>query len=637
MYKQFIHAESGKSLASTLAFSTKVIFAICILLTIRYQYFLLNYAEFGDESETIVAAKMIAAGGSLYGQIFNHHGPLTFLPGVLIEKFGNFGIKGHRVSIAIIQLIALIAIYLSPLLVDKFTKKLYVTTAASVMILYLPEAFGHTYVYQVLTGILITIILSQYTLPTIMCPERLTIRHVKIGNFLIACLPFLAITYLPIAILFFCASIRKVAIRASFVGLITGFLFNIIFLSLIGSVFGFLAFHIYLNSQVLPSYNGGLSFIQLVLNAFGTATADLGLFTMLVVIAASIMRAASTEISFPWRVILVALGIGSLLMRGAGFHGLPYWYALLALPLVFFSGQSLASKQIQILGLLLMIVCSVKLSLSIPGDVERLSAKSLPESTEFSKLAQMLTEKDDRVIAYSFQNYQYLVADRLPASGHFFYLPWQEKYNENPKFGIKIDACKEISTYLPKLMLIDKWKVWDKYPWESYAGCVQALVDKQYIQLPQGPYYVRKDIAAEMGFASADSTSKMQPSAQLTTTVELALLMTSRHIEKNKPLKRIGIMLGTYGIQNLGNAVLQLTGLDSQLFVQQFLLADLADNKYRYFELDSKSYSAGVIVAKTGGGISTWETLSEKDGIRTCIAYEYVDGMRRFTPGCPTP
>lgn len=37
-------------------------------------------------------------------------------------------------------------------------------------------------------------------------------------------------------------------------------------------------------------------------------------------------------------------------------------------------------------------------------------------------------------------------------------------------------------------------------------------------------------------------------------------------------------------------------------------LPGLVDNKYRYFDLDSKSYTAGEIVSIAGGGVSTWES-----------------------------
>ena len=118
-----------------------LIFSIFIVLTIRFQINLLTYIEWGDESETVVVAKMIVAGGSLYSEIFNHHGPLTFLPGVLVENFGDFGVPGHRIPIAMLQLVALAAIYFSPLLENKFLSTIYTGLAASMMMLYFPEFF----------------------------------------------------------------------------------------------------------------------------------------------------------------------------------------------------------------------------------------------------------------------------------------------------------------------------------------------------------------------------------------------------------------------------------------------------------------------------------------------------------------
>ena len=610
-------------------------FGVFTLLVIRYQIKLLNYIEWGDESETIVTAKMIAAGRSLYGQIFNHHGPLTFLPGVFIEKFGSFGIAGHRVSIALLQLVALMAIYLSPLLNNGPTKRLYTVAAASVMLLYLPEIFGHTYMYQVLAGLFLVIILAQYTLPAIVCPEKLLAKNVSIGNFLIASMPFLAVTYAPISILLFLASLRRGFIAKSAAAFVGGGLSNIVFLAYIGSIPGYFAFHIYLNSKILPLYGGGLSVLQLILNAFNAVTVGQSQFTTLLIITAALACAAHCEKGWPWRVILLALGVGSLLIRGGGFHALPYFYSMLAIPIIFFWQRPITSWQTQIIALVFVLICIIKLSLLMPGDKEKINTRKIPDSTEFSQLARLVTEKNDRIIAYSFQNFQYIAADRLPASGNFFYLPWQEKYNENPKFGIKINACKDISDYRPKIMLIDKWNVWDRFPWDTYAGCIQALMDKEYIQLPGRPYYIRKDIAIDTGLVSSDLATEMQPSLQLTSTSPIRLSMTSGHQGKNNPLKKIGVMFGTYAPQNPGEAELHLKGKDEASFTQMFSLSDLADNKYKYFDLDSKRYNEGEIVFISGGGVSTWESHDEKGGTHTCILYEYADDKRRVTPGCP--
>ena len=614
-----------------------IVFGVFVFLAVRYQLKLLDYMDWGDEAETIVGAKMIASGLTLYSQIFNQHGPLTFLPGLMVEKIGNFGVSGHRVAIAILQIVAILSLYFSPLLNGSLTKRLYTMAAVSVMLLYLPEIFGHTYIYQVLVGLSLVIILAQYTLPSIASSGHLSARRVIVGNILIASLPFLAITYLPISIILFVASLRKEFFKKSAIAFIGGGFGNIAFLAFIGSIPGYLAFHIYLNARVLPLFYDGLGVDQLMLTAFHNTTDDLPQFTILLIAVAATSVLANREKGLPWRAILLAGGLASLLIRGPGFHALPYFYALLAIPLVFFYNRPVPTRQAQLVALIFALMCIVKVSLMVPREAQKLAAQPLNKSTEFAKLVEFFTQKNDRIVAYSFQNNEYIAADRLPVSGHFFYLPWQEKYNENPKFGIRIDACKEISDYRPKVMFIDKWKVWDKFPWDTYASCIQKLMDTEYVQWPERPFYIRKDLVTEdMGIStSGGPPRKMHPSPQLGAASPITVSTTPGHQNQNSALKRIGVMFGTYVRQNPGEAELRLTGPDGAQFSKRFSLPDLGDNKYRYFDLDARRYTAGEIAAVSGGGVSTWESLGETGSAYTCITYEYADGRRRFTPGCP--
>lgn len=486
-------------------FLLAVLFAVFVVLAIRYQIKLLDYLVFGDEAETIVAAKMMASGQKLYSEIFNHHGPLTFLSGMLLELFGDFGVPVHRVPIAIFQFFTMIAIYYSPLLDRGFVSKAYVIAAISIVLLFFPELFGSMYMYQVIAGLVIVVVLAQYTLPIIYSPEKISNRNVFLGNVLIACLPFLAITYAPIAFLLFLSSLRRQYLIKSLCFIAVGVFANVAFLLSVGSVMGYFAFHIYLNSEILPLYNSGQSLVGLIKSVFFSTTGSLANFSYFIIFGAAISRLSSAENGFPWRSIFLGAGIASLLIRGLGFHGLPYYYSLLAMPLVFFAGRPTLAKQSQVVVLFFLIICIVKLSLLIPGDRDKLESSRNPTGTEFSKLAQAFTSKNDKIISYSFNNHEYISAQRLPASGNFFYLPWQEKYNESPRFGIKIDSCKEISDYRPKLMLINKWKVWGKFSWDSYATCIQGVIDRDYIQLPGKPYYFRKDIFSGVISDSRDS------------------------------------------------------------------------------------------------------------------------------------
>ena len=91
MSNQISKRMSPKAKAAKLA--THIAIATFIALCARHEFALLNYKLFGDEAETIVGAKMIATGMKLYSEIFNHHGPLTFLPGLITEWLGGRDIR----------------------------------------------------------------------------------------------------------------------------------------------------------------------------------------------------------------------------------------------------------------------------------------------------------------------------------------------------------------------------------------------------------------------------------------------------------------------------------------------------------------------------------------------------------------
>lgn len=614
-----------------------LVFFLFSVLSLRYQYLLLNYKEWGDESETIVAAKMMAAGMRLYSDIFNHHGPLTFLAGVITESFGDFGVRGHRVSIALLQALAILSIYKSPVF-RLFSQRILASVAsATIILVFMPDVFGHMYKYQTITGIFLVIIISQYTVPAILCPEKLSPSRIIMGVALITSLPFLAITYLPVAGLLFFASFRPTYFKHIAIGCSLGLIANLLFLGVYGSFAGFLAFHLYLNAKILPLYTGLQPGWELIQNAVIVVTSDLAHFLSLIAILLSSLILAQKEEKFSWRTLLLVAGLCSLLMRGTGFHGMPYFYAilpLLSLNLTLIDKNSRTSKQV-VIGFLLL--CVVKISLILPGDKQKITSLPFPTETEFSRLVAEFTDKEDKIIAYSFRNYEYIASDRLPASGYYFYLPWQEKYNESPKFGILIDACKQIREVAPKVMLIDKWKVWDSFPWESYAGCIQKLLDSNYHQIPGRPYYIRNDILNNSyNYLSPGDRQMIQ--SQPLSEINSILLKTDRDLiggGKNKRLVALEVMFGTYARVNSGVAKLNLEKEGGEKFSVDFSLPELLDNRYKSFKIPEDSYVAGEIRWSTGGGISVWESHDKNSRALTCMKYVFSDGTRSFTPGCP--
>lgn len=582
-------------LTRALATNTFVFFVALtfILLILNHQIALLNYFEWGDESETIVAAKMLANGLTLYSEVFNHHGPLTFLPGLVLEKFGSFDIPAHRTVIVILQWIGLLAIYFSPLIKETIKKVFLTGIVGSIIVIYLPELYGHMYKYQVLAAILIMVVLSQFVLPTIVLDESVAARNIFLGCFLLASLPFLAITYLPATILFFLSALRKERIWLYFLSFGFGILLNTLFLAEVGSLPGYAAYHFYLNSQVLPEFNGGQSIHQMITVAYNLATGNLQSVMLFLAIGISASIISLGEKSrIPWRTMLLSFGVGSLLLRGVGFHGIPYIYACFALLVPIFSKIAVSGRSAILMFFLFSCIIFFKL-FSI--DREKIEKHQI-RPTEFSSIAKLITNNDDRILAYSFQNYQYIAAERLPASTHYFYLPMQARYNEKPLFGVKSDACEEIKSAKPKIIMLDKWKVWDRYPWVSYGSCIDGYVDLNYIKIVNRPYYLRKDLLPlDLGLDLDGVGYKFQAITLENSQLVIPLSFSRSHIDEKLILDELLIRLGTFGKSASGLGRIFLREESGHEVEIKFDLHSVKDNEYFKVHVPEGVYSAGHI------------------------------------------
>lgn len=490
--KSQLFRESQK-LASTLNLIFLTLGLLTAGLVVRYQIDLLSYLKWEDESETIVAAKMLAAGKTLYSEVFNHHGPLIFLSGYVLELIGNYGIVVHRIPIIFLQWLALAAIFACPLLPKKQRAPYFIISSA-VLTLYMPILYGHMYLYQTVAGLFCVILLSQFVLPVLINPNILRPFEVAIGVILISCLPFLAITYLPVAALFLIASCRKDIFRQVIFWCVIGTTSNLLVLAWIGSYPGFLVDHLYINSRILPLYNGVRTISDLIKIAFNSFLFEQNFLLIFLEIIVAIMLIHRDKSKYSWRSICILIAVGSFFMRGIEMHSIPFYYSLIAMTMVLFLGR--IADNLFSLSFFLIIAVGCVYKISIPLDADKNTRKNrIPTQSEFSNLAKKVTNRDDKIIVYSFRNTEYILSDRLPASGNFFLLPMQVKYNEDPKLGIKIDSCKDIEAYRPKLMYIDKWKFWEKYEWTTYGECIDKIIRRHYVQIPDKPFYLRRDVA----------------------------------------------------------------------------------------------------------------------------------------------
>lgn len=486
--------------------SNAILFSLLLIIfsigIIRYQIQLLSYLEWEDEVTHIVTSKLIHAGKTLYSEIHELHGPLTFLSGLVVELIGNFGIRGHRIPILILQWLAWISIYFSPTLKHQssFVRLTYVLVCATISVIYLPDIFGHTYLFQVIAGLFLVIILSQYILPAIIDPSSQSKNRVILGNALIACLPFLAFTYIPISVALFLSALTKKFLRISLIAIATATTLNIIFLSIIGSIPGYLAMHYWINLAVSRQFIEGevLGPIYLVKSALNAISVDLSRFGIFLLISSALVSLCEFEKKLPWRTIMLGLGIASLLTRAQGFQGLTLMYTAFAIPLVFFyASKSNAIQFFQARWFLMpiWIVCLIKIFLLSPANI---SDRKIRDASPFSDLVKKITEPKDTIIAWPFQNYEYILSNRLPASGNFFYLPWQPAYYSNPKFGINIDTCKELQEKMPKVLLISEY-AFGNIKWNEYKPiCLEKWLNENYYQMPDSSYFIRNDIVKKI-------------------------------------------------------------------------------------------------------------------------------------------
>jgi len=474
-----------------------ILLFIGMILIVRYQLRLIHLVEWGDESETIVVTKMMAAGYRLYTEVYNNHGPLVFLPGFIISSLGKYGISVYRLPIVFLQICALLSVYYSPIFISKAYRNYFTLIFGTVMIIFLPKIYGHTYLYQVISGLFVVITLMMYSIPSIL--DLKSNKYIVVfGSFLIICVPFLAITYLPMTLILLLVSYRRKDSILILIGILISLSFNFWFLLSFGSLDGYIAYHFYLNSNVLYQGVGILGFIKTIFSYFTTNILHFLSMCIVLIIVSKLNK--SLKITDYWRAFLLIPMMLSLVMRGGdlfSLSGLVYLYVLLGLSSILFINidvtHSFSSYVNEVPLIILAILCLIVLYLPIPTD--GFYIKFL-EYSEFSRIAKKITTEDDKVLVLSFRSYEYILSDRLPASTHFIYLSIQAKYNQNPYKDVYVSIVEDVVKNRPKIISIDKWNIVldESDLWDNYASDLMEVVYEYYYQLKDTNIYIRNDV-----------------------------------------------------------------------------------------------------------------------------------------------
>lgn len=608
-----------------------------VTLILRRQIAGLDLLEVGDESETIVTAKMLAAGMRLYAEVFNHHGPLTFLPGVLIAWLGDPAIPVYRIPILLGQWGGIAALYWSPLLRGIAWRPWLALGLGALLVHYVPVVLGNVFLYQTMAAQMLAVAFAVLILPAVVESGRRPQRwQLALGNLLLAGLPFLGFIYIPLAGLLFLAALRADTAKESFAWLFTGVALNLAWLIAIGSIPGFVAYHFYMNIVLLPT------FVQTSPQSIAEAIEACLASGPYAWVAGPAFAALAVGLVWRddswwrWRSVFVVLAIVSILIRGPLFHALPFYYLLFAIPLIYVSPRSPSSRQLAAVAFVFFALAIVDtLRPPLKHALGALAMTPIPAGDDNSGIIRDVTLPDDRILAYTFANSTYLFADRLPASGYFFYFPWQAAYSRDPVLGINIDACRDIRLERPKAVLLDRQPAFNlplpQFLWRSYGSCIDDAVAHDYVKLLSRPLYLRSDVFEASGLtAQADEGRySLVPSAPLNPKQPLRIALDPRH-----PLRRVGILLGTYQRSYPGSLRLQWPA-GTQTAVSSSV-EGAQDNQYAWF--DAAGVGAGEAILSSsaaGAAVSVWMSHDARDGdSRPCIAYEYANGLRGYTPGC---
>lgn len=486
----------------------------------------LDIGEFGDETEKIVGARMIAAGGRLYETIFSNHGPLAFaLNHLWLALTGTKDLASHRIVPLGLFVLAAAAVAASPALTCwRGRCRAAYLFLFPLGLLYAGAAL-HMTLYQGIGGALLVMALVLCPLPALLgiVPPRWAAAAAGFAaaGAALAAYPFaVSAALLPIAaVLAVPAGARLRLAIAYAAGGFGATALLALWMAFHADFAGYFVYHVWYNQTV---YAGAVGYSPLApLYAIVPRETNpqrlIHLFALAALYAAIALvilgRWPSLRRRLAWSTALAALSLGLAFFnpRGqGGFHAATFLVGALAL-LAVVSGRLTAASAPRALrrtGLALLAGCAGFLALvharalSTPdelplGEMARLRTALKASDDRQFRLVRALLRPHERMLAVVYAPAIYIKADRLPVSGQFYYLPVQARYAAQPVRGFHIDLCRDVRERRPKVVFYLDRVGNGRYGFAGYAPCVHAELAAHYVPLPWAPeYLVRRDIAA---------------------------------------------------------------------------------------------------------------------------------------------
>jgi hypothetical protein len=500
----------------------------------------LGYWHWGDEDEKIVAAWMIAEGGRLYDDIFAHHGPLNYaLAHGVYTATGSLALAPYRATQWAVMLMTATALAASPLLRGWQQRLLAGSLFGVLVALLAPLWYGHTLLYHALGGAAVSIALSLLLLPAIfgIIPSHgaAVLGGAALAAALFAAYPLAVSVVLLLgatSMLLHASGRRWRDFRGTLIAVVAGFAtfaaLMLLWLWRHGDLIGYGVYHLWFNQAVYASfidYSPGAALTQiekLFQSPLGWVLQAIVLFTLMLGIELGAPNRLTLEgldrarSAGAWHSLWLVGGCtaflaGLLFLNPRGeeiFKNAALWIVglgLLSLLVVWKPRGHSTSAAIGVLrwlGVFVAVVAPLYLAgIKDWSDVdESYVTRAYADDRRSAlakqiRLAQALVPPGEPILATVFLPQWYLLTKRLPSSGAYYYLPWQAAYNRSPVLGYKLDPCADLRAAPPKLIVWDRWKVWDRYDVADYAPCLVEIMQRDYVAITGTQFLLRKPVS----------------------------------------------------------------------------------------------------------------------------------------------
>jgi hypothetical protein len=502
--------------------------APCVLVIASLTFFSrrtwhgMRFSTFGDETMHIVGGQVIEAGGILYRDFIELHGPLIYaIPWAYGILFGWAEPLHIRIISIAFALCAALSVAASACLrgaAERMTG--FGVFLGLISAIWIVQGLCMLD-YQPAAGALLLVGLALFTLPAWFDAE-LGPPSRCISGLCFGLTPFLAFSYDPAMILIAASGImatpratRWQAICQLGAGALSGFLIMAVWMAWHADFLGYLVFH-YIHGLVDfgPYFHFGMGapirglwlppYPCYRMQIMGEAAGAIGLATLI------LSPTPGRKPALP--VILGALGLIMANPRGdPGFQNASFMilaFGVLALALAqlprragWTPGRWHGAGWIGVMAVVVAGVEGVaRTAPSSPHGYDRAQlantqAGSLALSDAvWAREVRQVSAPGENILALPFWPDLYPLAGRPPMTGYVFYLPWDADYARHPWFGLSHDLCADLARTPPPVIYYNGWIVWNKYDPKHYMACLLPILATQYRPMPQADFfYVRTD------------------------------------------------------------------------------------------------------------------------------------------------